>query len=79
MHRMTFKPAHIQYTCGSLEGIGACIGVLAKQGQTQDTNGRAQPKKGGKWLPVIRNVAQSGPVRKGGKVAGAGNGCERSG
>ena len=34
-----------------------CIGVPAKRGQTQDTNGRAQPKTAvRKWLSVIRNV-----------------------
>ena len=33
------------YTYGILEGIGVCVGVPAKRGQTQDTNGRAQPKK----------------------------------
>ena len=33
------------YTYGILEGIGVCVGVPAKRGQTQNTTGTAPPQK----------------------------------
>jgi len=39
----TYKPSHIRL--GGFGGVGVCIGVPVKQGQTQDTS-RGHSKKG---------------------------------
>jgi len=67
----TYKPAHIPR--GFLEGIGVCIGVPAKLSGAKLRRQRwAQPKKGGKLLPMVRSVA---PIRF--RVGGGGK-VERS-